>query len=63
VTERRCVLHAGINCLCAGMEAENQRLRAFVQRIIDMDVPDGDEAAALNALKWAAALALGRPKQ
>jgi hypothetical protein len=45
------------------MEAENQRLRAFVQRIIDMDVPDGDEAAALNALKWAAALALGRPKQ
>lgn len=36
------------------------RLRGFIRGVIDKDVPEGDEAAYLNAIKWAAPFALRR---
>lgn len=47
----RAVLEAG---------REVAQLRRFIQGIVDKDVPEGDEAAYLNAIKWAAPFALRR---
>ena len=43
---KRCVFHAGIDCLCAGLEAEIERLTKILARIhsIAEADPEGNDA-------------------